>query len=318
MHASSVGMIMRSLKTKSYILVTPAKNEEDNLPLLAKSVVNQTIRPKLWVIVNDNSTDGTGEIISYLESKYPWILGVHLQDSDGKYDPVFRNSVTYRAGLRVALNYMKNNALPFGYIGIVDADFILERKFFEKLLNVMGRSPKLGIVSGGVYIKKKGKLVWERSNPKFPRGSPRLIRFECFFDIGGYPFEPAPDLISYYLARIKGWDTLQVVDAISVELRATGSRGNVFKRYKKQGFVNYYIGVPLLSEILYGIYISVFHDPKRGIGLLVGYLESFGKKRIKKKYVQEFLRYDFTLSSLISKGISQETLSLRNTIVKQN
>ncbi|WP_456394987.1 glycosyltransferase family 2 protein, partial [Thermococcus sp.] len=204
---------MRSMRTRNYILVTPAKNEEKTLPLLAKSIVNQTLKPKLWVIVNDNSTDGTGDVVHELESQYNWIVGVDLIKNNGypsDYDPIFGNILTYKIAISYALSYSKEKGIPFGYLGIVDADFILERKFFAKLISKFLENPRLGIISGGVYIIDNGTLRWERSNIQFPRGSPRLIRFECLFDIGGYPSEPAPDLVAYYLAKVKGWETLQL------------------------------------------------------------------------------------------------------------
>jgi len=46
---------------------------------------------------------------------------------------VFRNAITYREGFRKALELAKQRKVPFGYIGIVDADFVLERRFFENL-----------------------------------------------------------------------------------------------------------------------------------------------------------------------------------------
>ncbi|WP_048150990.1 glycosyltransferase family 2 protein [Thermococcus sp. AM4] len=296
-------MSMRSMKNRNYILVTPAKNEEKTLPLLAKSIVNQSIRPKLWVIVDDNSTDKTPEIVDRLASEYEWIVGHHLEDNEVEYNPVFRNAVTYREGLKKALEMSKRLAIPFGYIGIVDADFILERRFFEKLILRFLKEPSLGIVSGGVYYKKNGRLVWEKSNPNFPRGSPRLIRFECFFDIGGYPLEPAPDLVAYYLARIKGWRTFQVVNAIGVELRPTGTRGNVIERYKKQGFVSYYIGIPPLSECFYSIYLILFDDVQKGIGHFIGYFRALFRReyQISTPLIRHFVEEDFSIKTMFKK-----------------
>ena len=292
------------MKTRSYILVTPAKNEEHTLPLLAKSVINQSIRPRLWVIVNDNSTDNTEEIINTLTTEHEWIKGITLKNNRENYDPVFGNAITYRVGIQKALAYAKTFNIPFGYLGLVDADFILERTFFEKLIRKFLEDPYLGIVSGGVYILKNGHLVWEKSNPEFPRGSPRLIRSECLFDIGGYPMEPAPDLVAYYLAKLKGWKTLQVINAIGVELRPTGSRGNVVRRYMRQGFVNYYLGMPVHSEILLSLYLALFDNPRKGLGNVLGYLKSAlnkNNRRSKKIAVIESVQKDFSLKNMLKK-----------------
>ena len=62
-----------------YILITPVKNEEENLPNLIQSVVEQTIKPVLWVIVDDGSTDRSPEIIKEAQKKYSWIQSIRLE-----------------------------------------------------------------------------------------------------------------------------------------------------------------------------------------------------------------------------------------------
>ena len=64
---------------KAYVLVTPARNEKDFIELTIKSVVAQTVKPLLWVIVSDRSVDGTDEIVCRYAQKYPFI---HLVRND--------------------------------------------------------------------------------------------------------------------------------------------------------------------------------------------------------------------------------------------
>lgn len=303
MHASSVGRIMRSLKTKSYILVTPAKNEEDNLPLLAKSVVNQTIRPKLWVIVNDNSTDRTGEIIMELEYEHKWIFGHDLKDEFFEYEPTYRYSIVVRDGFKVARKIAHERKIPYGFIGLVDADFILERRFFEKLLREFRSDPKLGIASGGVYLLSDKKLVWERTNLKFARGSPRLFRRECFNDIGGYREFYSPDVLSNYMARLKGWEVKQIVDAIAVQTRPTQGRYGYYKSSIKRGYVNYYLGTPFSSVLLWVLYMGIFDSLVKASGFLRGYIEKLENRenRLENRWVVEFAKRDLGICSNIMK-----------------
>jgi glycosyltransferase involved in cell wall biosynthesis len=47
----------------SYVLITPARNEEAFIELAIRSVVAQAVRPLRWVIVSEGSTDGTDEIV---------------------------------------------------------------------------------------------------------------------------------------------------------------------------------------------------------------------------------------------------------------
>ncbi len=36
----------------AYVLVTPAKNEQEFLPIITNSIINQTQLPKYWLIVD--------------------------------------------------------------------------------------------------------------------------------------------------------------------------------------------------------------------------------------------------------------------------
>ena len=55
------------------LIITPACNEEKNLPLLIKSMVNQSIIPFEWIIVDDGSKDNTSNVIQKAAIKFPWI-----------------------------------------------------------------------------------------------------------------------------------------------------------------------------------------------------------------------------------------------------
>ena len=51
-----------------YIIVTPVKDEEEYIELTIKSVINQTVRPAEWIIVDDGSIHNTKKIIEAYSS----------------------------------------------------------------------------------------------------------------------------------------------------------------------------------------------------------------------------------------------------------
>ena len=53
----------------SYALVTPARDEAEHLPRLARSVAAQTVPPDVWVIVDDESADGTRAVAQRLGAR---------------------------------------------------------------------------------------------------------------------------------------------------------------------------------------------------------------------------------------------------------
>ncbi|MGA9130888.1 MAG: glycosyltransferase family A protein, partial [Candidatus Sulfotelmatobacter sp.] len=47
----------------NYVLITPARNEEEFIDLTIKSMIVQTHPPVKWVVVSDGSTDETEELV---------------------------------------------------------------------------------------------------------------------------------------------------------------------------------------------------------------------------------------------------------------
>ena len=66
---------------KIYIVI-PAHNEEDNIGKTLQSLVNQQLKPTRLIVVNDNSTDQTSEIVTGFQKQHPWIELTHKKSSD--------------------------------------------------------------------------------------------------------------------------------------------------------------------------------------------------------------------------------------------
>ena len=64
----------------NYVIITPARNEEKYIENTLISVINQTVKPQEWIIVNDGSIDRTGSIIDLYADKVEWIRTVHRKD----------------------------------------------------------------------------------------------------------------------------------------------------------------------------------------------------------------------------------------------
>jgi len=125
----SGGEMEPDLKGK-FVLVTPAKNEEQNLPEVSKSVIGQKIKADLWVIVDDGSTDGTPRILEDLQANYSWIRSIRLPPRPRDITFII---VMSAKGLDYALEYCRENNIEFDYIGLLDADTVLEGNYFGKL-----------------------------------------------------------------------------------------------------------------------------------------------------------------------------------------
>ena len=71
---------MKATTEPTYVLITPARNEELHLEQTIQSVVGQTFRPAKWVIVSDGSTDRTDEIARRHAAAHEWIELVRMPE----------------------------------------------------------------------------------------------------------------------------------------------------------------------------------------------------------------------------------------------
>ncbi len=262
-----------------YVLITPVKDEEAYLYEVAGSVVKQTMRPELWVIVDDGSTDKTPEIINSLTNRYGWIkvLTLPLHDRDIKY----HYSYVCKQGFDCALKCCEEYNIHYEYIGLLDADTVLVRNYFEQLLNEFKNDSALGIASGGIYYYKDNKLKWERFNENLPVGTGRLWRKECFFDTNGYIIEVSPDTISNVKALLRGWKIRQFKDIVCIQTRYTSSAEGLWKGYKINGYMSYYLNKHPALVALNFVYF-IFKKPYYiSIAYLYGYSTSIFKRNNK-------------------------------------
>ena len=56
-----------------YAIISPCRNEQDYMRRTLDSVVAQSVRPDLWVIVDDGSTDDTPAILAEYAAAHDWI-----------------------------------------------------------------------------------------------------------------------------------------------------------------------------------------------------------------------------------------------------
>ena len=74
-------------------LITPARNEEQFIELTLRSVIAQNVRPIRWIIVNDGSTDRTGEIVARYAMEHDWMEYVALPARAGRSRRTWRRAI---------------------------------------------------------------------------------------------------------------------------------------------------------------------------------------------------------------------------------
>jgi biofilm PGA synthesis N-glycosyltransferase PgaC len=221
--------------SKKYVIITPVRDEEKYLRFTLESVVAQTIRPAECVIVDDGSTDRTGEIIDEYAKKFSWIRTAHRPDRG------FRKS---GGGVMEAF-YEGYNSLyceDWDFIVKLDGDLGFPPDYFEKCFEYFRKDASLGIGGGAIYHDVDGKLKLE-ANPRFHvRGATKIYRRACWEAIGGLWPAPGWDTIDEVKANMLGWKTYSFEDLHVLHHRLTGSADGLMRDRVKHGLVCYISG----------------------------------------------------------------------------
>lgn len=253
----------------SYALITPARNEAATLAQTIEAVLNQTIRPRRWVIVSDASTDGTDEIVRWWSQRHPLIVGIRLE-RDGP-----RDSSTGKMGALLA-GYREIEAASFEFLGQLDADVTFEPTYFEALLARFRANPNLGIGGGVVLDCHDGLVHTHASSVDHVAGAVQLYRRACYESIAPYNALRGvqEDTVAEYLARWQGWETRSFPDLRVLHHRRAGTAGQgIFRARYRAGVRQYLMGWSPVYVVARSVYCLA--EPPRVCGALVrfaGYL----------------------------------------------
>jgi glycosyltransferase involved in cell wall biosynthesis len=269
----------------TYVLVTPAHNEEAVIEKTMLSVVQQSVFPLRWIIVSDGSTDRTDEIVVKYTPQYRWIELLHLPQ---KTERNFAGKVrAFNAG------YESVKDSPFDIIGSLDADISFGPDYFAFLLEKFIQYPELG-VAGTPFRQDGQQYDYRFSRKEHVSGACQLFRRKCFNEIGGYvPLKNgAIDLTAVVTARMKGWRTETFTDRFCVHNRLMGTaQSNLLSAMFKSGYYDYPMGVHPIWQFLRSIY-QMSRRPYflGGAMILSGYCWAM-IKRAESPVSAEFIRF---------------------------
>jgi biofilm PGA synthesis N-glycosyltransferase PgaC len=232
------GRVQEPNSLLTYVLVTPARNEAAFIEKTIQTVIRQTVLPARWVIVNDGSTDDTGEIVAKYTTKYTWIELVNL--------PVRRerNFAAKVYAFNAGLDRVKD--IQYDIIGNLDADVALDDDHIEFLLRKFSEDPRLG-VAGTTFREESGyNSETDSFEGKYHvSGQCQVFRLQCFKEIGGYFANKAGgiDWIAVTTARMIGWKTRSYREKPFLHFRHLGTaERSVLASSFSYGEKDYYLG----------------------------------------------------------------------------
>ena len=212
---------------KIYIVI-PAHNEEDNIGKTLQSLVNQQLKPTRLIVVNDNSTDQTSEIVTGFQKQHPWIELTHKKSSDEHLPGAKIIEAFYQGYDLLDENY--------DLICKFDADMVFEENYLIQLSHQFNENNRLGMLAGQCYIQKGNEWILENlNNDDHIRGSLKAYRKECFLEIGK-------------IAKSIGWDTLDELMAKYYRWEIKVDPSLKVKHLKPTGF-NYSNGTARLQGV---------------------------------------------------------------------
>ena len=258
----------------TYVLITPARNEEALIEGTIRAVLSQTRLPSRWVIVSDGSTDATDEIVTRYAVQYTWI---ELLRMPAHRDRTFAAKATcFNAG------YERLKDVEFDLIANLDADITFAPNYFEFLIGKFLEWPRLG-VAGTPFIEDASRptshsYAHRHADLDHVSGACQVFRKKCLDDVGGYrPIKGGGiDWVAVTTARMKGWQTRTFIDKTCVHHRGMGTaeRSRLIARFR-HGQEDYCVGGHPLWQLLRG----GFQMKERpfvlgGLMLILGYVSA--------------------------------------------
>jgi glycosyltransferase involved in cell wall biosynthesis len=247
----------------TYALVSPVRDEEQNLRRLAGSLAAQTIVPAAWMIVDNGSSDDTVTVAEELARLYPWVHKLQIPGVARALpgQPIVR---AFHAGV-AALSTHADVVVK------LDADVSLPADHFERLLGAFAADPRLGITGGLCLEQEDGEWKPIHTTIDTVRGAVRAYRRECLDQVLPLPECVGWDGVDALKAQVNGWVTRTVTDLPFYHHRKLGERdGGRTRRWRAQGRGTYYMGY----RFSYLVMRSLFHarrDPA-ALTMIASYL----------------------------------------------
>ena len=254
----------------TYAVVTPARDEEENLRRLGPSLVAQTVLPQVWIIVDNGSVDGTADYVRELAQSHSWIRHCTSEPVEGlvRGGPIVR---AFHRGLEV----LEGRA---DVVVKLDADVSMEGDYFERLLATFEADQTIGIASGGGHeLDKDGVWRLRPVGPEQAWGASRAYRWECLQQV--IPLEEAMgwDGIDQIKASANGWWTGTITSIPFKHHRFEGERDGVPSAgWAAQGRASYYMGYRFSYLVLRALHHA--RRDRAAIALVRGYVDAAVKR----------------------------------------
>jgi poly-beta-1,6-N-acetyl-D-glucosamine synthase len=274
------------------LVISPVRNEGEHLDAVAASLEQQTRRPDLWLIVDDNSTDATPLILRRLDDQIDWLRTASMPASDvldrGDRLALGRVERVFNRGLDL-LDWRE-----FTHVGKLDGDVLLPGGYFERMLERFAQDPRLGLAGGALTERRAGRWVTVATPEEMATGQARIYSRACLAAVGGIPERLGADPIADTYARMTGFTSRTFADLPFRHLRQMGSAQGALRGRARQGAAHYIVHYSLPWAVLRAGKMALGTPPRplSGPAFLFGYLRAAagGTRRVEDPAFRAFAR----------------------------
>lgn len=249
----------------SYVAITPTRNEAENILRLAPCMIEQTLRPEQWIIVDNGSTDATLEIVHELAEHHSWIVLLEIPPArvQTRGAPIVR---AFHAGLRVVAGRPD-------VVVKLDADVSFDCEYFAQQDEAFEREPSLGI-TGGLCLEPQTDGTWAAAAVArdHVRGAVRAYRWDCLHQVLPLEEHMGWDGVDELEARVHGWTARSLPEIAFYHHRGLGSRESNWLKWEGQGDMCHFMGYRLSYLLVKTAYYA--HLEPSAVAMLWGYTKA--------------------------------------------
>jgi biofilm PGA synthesis N-glycosyltransferase PgaC len=208
-------------------------NEARYLPRFLASVERQRRPPDRLLLVDDGSTDGSGELAAAFATRHDYAVALRRPPRTREADRLA--GAGELRSFEWAVGQIEGH---WDVLAKLDADLELSPHHFEQILAEMDADPRLGL-AGAVLsdVAHDGVAARVPAPRHHVRGATKFYRRACYDQIQPIPAHLGWDMIDEVKARKAGWRTesFELPGGDTLHLRPTGQHDGRLRAFRRWG-----------------------------------------------------------------------------------